>query len=324
MNRNLLMVLGGCAVLLFVCCIGVAVLWFVVDLPSQITNVFGETISQLEPTVAPIPPGVLKTTPVVPGTVPTAAPPPVGTKPPAPASSASGNPLQSAMDKIKSASKYRLEFTWVFGSTQNGKYQEQPFFNMAGQVDGQNMQLTSKGGLLAFLTTDPNTNIEIIDAGGKTYMRGINMFGMADPKTWYIMDSSSTSGFKDFANPDQIDGFSGGKSSPFKKSRSESVDGLACDVYTYDFKNLQNAAVIGMLGSAQDKNEFSAIDKAETSVWLCADGYVHKYTVNYEGHDAKNPAEKGALKITVRTWDFNNAAIRVTAPADAKPFPGTR
>ena len=327
MNKNLVWILGGCAVLLLVCCVvsGVVIVVFGDQVQKQISAITGTGEGlEVPPALPPVPVGGI--TPIVTGVNPTPiVPPKTSSSAASSVAPVSGNPSQDALGKVKVATKYRVEFSWIFGAMQSGKYQEQAFFNMAGEVESPNAHLTSKGGLLAFLTPDPNTNLEIIEAGGKTYMKGVNMFGLTDPKVWYIMDSSSTSGFSDFAKPDEWQDFAGGgKLSDFKKVRTESLDGQSCDVYTFDFKNVQNAAIVGMLGSSKDKSDFSAVDKAETSVWLCGDGYVHKYTVDYEGHDAKTPTEKGALRISAHMWDFNNATIKVTAPADAKPMPGTR
>ncbi|MGE5261938.1 MAG: hypothetical protein ACM3S0_01040 [Acidobacteriota bacterium] len=240
----------------------------------------------------------------------------------APSTSGSGDPFANALTKAKSATKYRVQFSWVFGGTENGKYNEQSFIDFTGEVDGNKSHMTSKGGLLAMLAQDANTPLEIIDADNKTYMKGVSMFGMTDPKSWYITDDSSTSSFADFAKPDEFNSWtSGTKAGDIKKVRSESLDGQACDVYVYDMKSQQNSALSGLLGLSQDKNDFSAVDKGETDFWLCADGFVHKFVLDYEGHDTKDATQKGALKMTWHAWDFNNAGISVQAPKDAKPMP---
>ena len=235
-----------------------------------------------------------------------------------------GGLLGNAATKAKSATKYRMQFSWVLGEMKSGKFQETPFIDMSGVVDNGKSQLTSKGGLLAMLG-DANSPIEIIEADGKTYMRGVTMFGLTDPKSWYITDNSSTSGFSDFSKPDEFTSFtSGTKDTDFKKVRTESVDGQSCDVYLYDMKSVQNAAIIGMLGSAQDKTDFASVDKAEMTVWLCGDGYVHQWMLDYQGHDSKDATQKGSLKMSAHMWDFNNPTISVTAPANAKPMPGSK
>ncbi len=254
----------------------------------------------------------------------TAAPTKAGAATAAPTKPAvsSGDPFTDALGKAKTASKFRIEFSWVFGGMQSGKYSEQPFFDFTGEIDGKNAHLVSKGGILAMLAKDANTPVEIIEADGKSYMKGISMFGLTDPKQWYISDDSSSSTYSSFASPDEYkDWVSGAKAGDIKKVRSESLDGQSCDVYLYDIKSLQNQALLGFLGSASDKNDFSAIDKGDMNFWLCGDGFVHKFVMDYEGHDAKDATQKAAMKMSWHAYDFNNASIVVTAPKDAKPMP---
>ncbi len=317
MNRNLVFILVGCAGLLVVCCV-LSVVTFAVA-GTQINQLVAQTTGQLQPSQLPESP---------------TAPDTSGTNP-FPSSSATSVPSQpsgglpnvgdlfgNALGKAKTATKYRVQFNWVFGGMDNGKYSEQPFFDFTGEVDGKNTHLVSKGGFMAMLGGDQNANIEIIEADGKTYMKGITMFGMTDPKVWYIQtDNSTTSGFSDFTKPDYFSGFTSDNTSDYKKVRSESLDGQSCDVYLYDMKSLQNSALIGLLGSAQDKTDFSAIDKAEMNVWLCGDGYVHKFTMDYEGHNQNQPDSKAAMKMNIHLWDYNNSAIKVVAPSGAKPMP---
>ncbi len=341
-QKNIVMIAGGCLLLLCVC-LACVIGGYAVGLPwlegqvgqSQWGQIMGglqnvgpsaqatDAALGLPGGIPPVLPGGALPT-IQPDTAPTAKPGAatvVPTAKPAGSSTSTGNPLQAASNKAKSASKYRVEFSWVFGSMESGKYVEQPFFDMSGMVDGKNTYFSSKGGFLTMLAPDKNTTVEFIDADGKSYMKGVSMFGLTDPKSWYLSDSSYTSGFQDFAKPDEYSTFAGGKNTDFNKVGAESVDGQACDIWKYDFKSLQNAAVLGMLGSASNKNAYSAIDRADISVWLCGDGYVHKYLMDYEGHDAKDPTQKAAMKMTSHMWDYNNSAISVVAPKDAKPMP---
>jgi len=316
MNRNLALILGGCAVLLVCVCLASVVTLVVFG--DQISQTLAQTTQQLQPSEAQVPtePDTSGQTPF-PSKLATAVP----TKPSAGPSSG-GNPFADALSKAKTASKYRVQFNWIFGGMQNGKYSEQSFFDFTGEVDGPNSHLVSKGGFLAMLGGD-NSTIEIIQADGKEYMKGISMFGMTDPQVWYVQkDSSTTSGFQDFTKPDYFSDFTGSNTADYQKIGSESVDAQSCDVYLYNVKSLQNNALVGLLGSSQDKTDFSAIDKAEMKVWLCGDGYVHKFTMDYEGHDSKDVNSKGALKMNIHVWDFNNPTISVQAPKDAKPMPG--
>jgi hypothetical protein len=312
------LVIGGCVGLFVVCCVLSFAVLFVAggSIQDQIAGMFNQTPGQLPPGIeTAVPSGLPSGLPTLPAKGSNPAP----TQPPS--ASTSGNPFADALSKGATASKYRVRFSWIFGGMQNGKYTEQPFFDFTGEVDGKNTHLVSKGGFLAMLGGD-NSTIEIIDADGKEYMKGITMFGMTDPKVWYIQkDASTSSGFSDFTKPNYFSDFTGGDKAGYQKVGSESVDGQPCEVYLYDMKSLQNAALVGLLGSAQDKSDFSAIDKAEMKVWLCRDGYVHQFTMDYEGHSQNDVNSKGAMKMNIHLWDFNNSAISVQAPANAKPMP---
>lgn len=312
MRKRLIVLFAASALLVMACDASSLVSQFLPQLKEA-----QEAIETAVPTLAAVATSVAPTS-APPGGKTQAAPTPTPSGP-----TAGGNPFADALTKAKGATKYRVEFSMVFGTTKNGKYSEEPFIDFKGEVDGKNSHMTSKGGIMAMLSGDEKGTVEIIEADGKTYMKGVSMFGLTDPKVWYITDDkSATSGFADFAKPDEYNNFlGGGKPGDFKKIRSESLDGQSCDVYLYDLKSLQNAAIVGLLGSAQDKNEFASIDKAEMSFWLCKDGYVHKFLLDYQGHDTKNANEKGALKMTGHTWDYGNPTIVVTAPKDAKPMP---
>lgn len=240
-------------------------------------------------------------------------------------SGTTGNALSDALNKAKSATKYRIQMSWIFGGMESGKYVEQPFIDLTGEVDGAKSHMTSKGGLLAMLAQDDKTPLEIVEADGKTYMKGVGLFGMADPKQWYISDDSTTSGFADMAKPDEYNSWiSGAKAGDIKKIRTESLDNQSCDVYLYDVKNVKDASIIGLLGSAQDKSDFGAVDKGEINIWLCGDGYVHKFLLDYEGHNSTDATQKAAMKMNIHIWDYNNSAISVQVPTDAKPMPGSK
>ena len=313
MNKNIVWILGGCAVLLLVCCVGIGVLWFVVDLPGQITRVFGDTISQLEPTT------------VAPGTIPTqVAPLKTSSSAGSSVAPAGGNPFADALSKAKTASKYRMQIAMAFGGTTSGKYAEETLFDMSGEVDGKNTRMSSKGGFLAILSGDPNGTVEFLTADSKTYMRGVKMFGLTDPKLWYVTTDNSTSGgMGDFAKSDSFKDFIDNPTS-FKKVGNESVDGQACDIWSGPITGFDATSMLGIFGAGKDTGDIGVVDKSETRIWLCGDGYVHKFALDFQGHNAKTPTEKGAFKMNGHMWDYNNATIKVIPPTDAKPLPGAK
>ena len=315
-NKTLVAIGVGCLVVLCLCVVVSAAAVFMLDIPGKFTEI-SQSLGGDQGTGSPIAPP-----PSGAGTRLPSPPPGVATKAAPTAPSSSGNPFTDFLNKTKSANKYRLEFVWTFGGTDQGKYQETSFFNMSGEVDSGKSHFVSKGGLMAMLGGDQNTPLEFIEADGKSYVKGMSIIPGLDPKAWYITDDNMASGFKDFAKPDDFRNYAGGKDSDYKKVRTESLDGQSCDVWLYDFKNVQNASITAALAMSKDKGEFSAIDTGQVSTWMCGDGFVHKWSFEFRGHDAKDANNKGALIMSAHLWDFNNPTISVTAPAGAKTMPG--
>lgn len=319
-NNRLPLIIGGCVVLLLCCCLASVASWFVFQ--NQISQILGQTSEQLQPSdlgVSPLP-GAGNTTPVPSGKA-TAVP----TKPSGGLPSV-GNLFGDALTKAKTATKYRVEFSMIFGGMESGKYKESPFIAFNGEIDGTNSHIVSSGGLLSSLYTGSETGkVEITNAGGAEYIKGASsLMGVIklDPNTWYISNEKNASSFADFAKPDEFSSWTGSSNlTDFKKTRSESMDGQSCDVYLYDMKSLKNAALTGLLGSSGNKADFDSIDRADINLWLCGDGYVHKYVLDYEGHSSKDTTQKGALKMNWHVWDVNSPLINIQAPAGAKPMP---
>jgi len=320
-NKNVLWIVGGCVGLLLICCVASAVVFVVAgnEIQKQISALTGMGEELEIPTAMPVvPTPALKSTSVV----PTKAASSSATSSVASSSAPAGtNPFASALSKAKSATKYRMQFAMLVGSTTNGKFAEEALFDFTGEVDGTNTHLSSKGGLLAILSGDPNSPVELITAGGKTYMKGIKMFGLTDPKVWYVTSNNSTAGgLEDFAKPDTFKDYVNDAAS-FKKVGTEVVDGQPCDIWAGTLSGF-DPSMLSTLGGGKDTGDLGVVDRSETRFWLCTDGYVHKFAVEVEGHNAKTPTEKGSFKMNGHMWDFNNATIKVTPPADAKPLPG--
>ncbi len=322
-NKGMLIV-AGCVVLLCLC-LGVAGA-AVFDVPGRVAELsrsLGGNAGISDPTLSPST-GAATRAPATPAGAPTPTRVVAAPTSPVVSTPTAQNPLANFLSKAKTANKYRIEFVWIFGSTEKGNYQEVTFFNMTGQVDGKNSYLSSKGGLLGMLGSDQNATIEFIQADGKSYVRGLSLFGMADPKQWYVTDDSMASTVRDFADPDEFMDYSGGAPGDFKKVRTEVLEDQSCEVWLYDFKGALVGGVGSLLSMAKDQGDLSVITVGQTSVWLCADGFIRKWMFELRGHDAKNPNEKGAIIMTARMWDYNNPAITVTAPPNAKPMPGSR
>jgi len=312
-NKTLFAILGGCAVLLVLClCVGVAAV--MLDAPTQISRVLGLSAQQT-PTRVPALPTIAGSKPNTP--FPGAA----ATKPaPTSAPAATGGSILDALNKNKAATKFQMEMSWLIGSTTAGQYKEESFMEFKGKVDGKNLQMTTKSALFAMLTG--GGELEIIQANNQTYMRGVKLATLTDPKLWYVQ-KSSTSDFSDLTSSDMYsDIVKDAKPADFKKTGTETVDNQPCDVYVYDAKALAVTDLLSGFSALPGQDDLGVTDKAQVTFSLCRDGYVHRTVVEYAGHNAKNVNEKGAMKLSAHMWDHNNPTIVVAAPADAKPMPG--
>jgi len=314
-NRTLLYVLGGCAVIFFLCAI--CLVATLVLAGPQVQQVFSQVQNGLGSQAAsdprlPAPTTAPNASPIAPSSGPTRTAAP---------STGDGNFLTDSLNKAKTAQKFRFEVSWVVGSTKNNKYVEDSLLDMSGELDGKNEHVTMKGA--SFSAIAGGGALETISADDKSYLKGFALPGFGDKNTWYIVkDTSMTGSFTGFAEADYWKNFGSDKISDYRKVRSEIVDAQPCDVYLYDAKNLQNAGTVGLFGSGADKSAFSALDKAETNIWLCADGFVHKFSYEVQAHNEKNPTDKSGIRFAGHFYDFNNPTIKVTAPAGAKPMPG--
>ncbi|MCL5950681.1 MAG: hypothetical protein M1132_03010 [Chloroflexi bacterium] len=321
MGKKVLVLLAASALLIMACDVTSIAARFI---PQNVKKQVEDQASGVAPTLAALATGVPETVATSnPMTGPTKAAAATSAPTKAASSGAStGNLLTDAANKAKGMSKYRMEFSMIFGGMDSGKYQEQPFMNFKGEVDGKNSHFTSTGGIMAMLAGDEKTPLEFIEVDGKSYVKGMGLMGVYDPKVWYIDTNNTGSSFSSMTKPDDFaDWTSGAKTGDLQKVRSESFDGQTCDVYLYNMKSLQNAALVGLLGSASSKSDFGAVDKAEMNFWLCKDGLVHKFTMDYEGHDTKDTTQKSALKMNAHMYAFNDPTIVVQAPKDAKPMP---
>ncbi len=285
------------------------------DAPTQISRVLGLETQQATPTRAPALPTIAGSKPNTP--FPGAA----ATKPaPTTAPAATGGSILDALNKNKAATKFQMEMSMLIGSTTAGQYKEESLMEFKGKVDGKNLQMTTKSSLFAILTG--GGDLEIIQANDKTYMRGVKLANLTDPKVWYVQ-KNSTADFGDLTSPDLYgDAIKDAKPGDFKKTGTDTVDNQPCDVYAYDAKSLSGTDLLGGLGTVPGQDDLGVVDKSQITFALCRDGYVHRVIVEYAGHNSKNVNEKGTVKINIHMWDHNNATIVVTAPADAKPMPG--
>jgi len=232
----------------------------------------------------------------------------------APTATPSAGLLAEALKKARAVTRYRMAMSFIVGATEKGKFKEEPFLVMEGVVVGSDSHQIYTAGLMNALLG--GERIEMIQAGGKSYMKGGKMFGLGDPNKWYIMSETATS--EPPVEPGDMFDLAGQDLQGLKQMGLEMLDAQPCQVWTWDMKAV--AGLTSLLTNPDAQSDLSAVDKAEVKSWLCGDGYVHQVSMEIAGHDPKNPNEKGSIKIKTHIWDINNPTLSVKAPEGAVPL----
>jgi hypothetical protein len=249
-----------------------------------------------------------------------------GTSLAAPAN-ADGDALKSALIKTAPVTVYRMDMDMSargalasgLGDASADASQELSVLTLVAAVNGKDAQVTMKGLLNSFMGADSKTAVEFITVGGQSYVHGpLPTLGAKENK-WYITTNAQTPG--SMAQSYDIGALSQADMSAFKLIGSESLDNRRCDTYGSNDKlaimKTFQAFGSGMLAGAS--SGMDGMDSADLKFWVCDDGYFHKLLLSFEVSQKADPANKGGITMSFHIYDFN-AAITITAPADAAPL----
>ncbi len=198
-------------------------------------------------------------------------------------------------------------------------------FDMSGAMAGKDSHLVFKGMLAALFGADPAKGIEIMSAGGKTYIRGpMPMFGIPD-NDWYVSEGSGNFSAGVADADDVMSGMEESLNMPgITKSGVEQLDGMNCDVYVADKE--ATLAALQDLDQAQSQlptsMDLESLEVAETKIWICADGYFHQLKMTLKGKSKTAPSQTMGMRILAHMYDFNGI-VTITPPPNAKPSSST-
>ena len=239
---------------------------------------------------------------------PTAIPSPTitplrGTLAPATPSSIVG-----AMTRTKNAPRYRVTMTL------NVKQGNATSFalDLKGEVNGDDEHYNySLGG----------EQIEFIQARTQFFAKGARSFGFPSATKWYSLPADVADAARPpFSAEDLLTSFIAlAPKENFQPATRESLDGIACQVYRYVPKNLGEAGIANLLGESEAA-AFAALDPSEIKLWICDDGLLHQLSVDANGHNPRRVTDKGAAKLQLRLWDFQNTGIKIDPPPNAEKF----
>lgn len=278
------------------------------------------------PTPTPVPPTPTPT-PVLPTPTPrpTATPLPTPTPPPA---AVSADVIQSGLLAATQADSYRVEFSFkAKGPTSDGAPVVSPdgaveLFSVKSEVAGKNSRMEVSGLFAVFLSGDPAKSVQFLTVDGKSYIRGpAPLFG-ATENAWYEVPADQASSTVTFS-PERITApleQSGNfDATGFTSGGVETLDGQRCAVFIGDKETtIRLLSGVNEQGTLPSTLKAEEIDQAETRLFICEDGRLHKMTINVSGTPA-GETEPTSLSMLLRFYDFNSN-IRIEAPANARPL----
>jgi hypothetical protein len=280
------------------------------------------------PTVAPtLPPAAASTATQTP-----AAP---ATQNAAPSAGGEGSAVIAALGKFQNATSFRLDAqahlsALFFGAPYTPAPGEDPkqvtIFSVKGEVQAPDSHITLGGFLGSFLALvtgfDPNSSsVEFSSVSGKKYVRGA-LPGSSDTK-WYVLSDAQAASTsfdpKGSTLPIATVQYQVGD---IAKTGTESLDNLACDVYTANRNAFDSAFPAWSSGAVfnPDKIDLSAVDNYEFKFWVCGDGNLHQVRYAFDGHDKTQPDQKGTFEFVEHISDYDTA-ISIQTPPDAAPLP---
>lgn len=282
------------------------------------------------PTPTPVPPTPTPTstpTPVPPTPTPrpTDTPQPTPTQP---AASASADVIRNGLLAATKADSYRIELSFkTKGPTSEGAPVASPdgmveVISMKGEVAGKNSRTEIGGLFAALLSGDPQKRTQFMTVDGKSYIRGPAPLLGATEDAWYELPAEQASP-AETVSPDQIRGSLQRSSAfdltGFTPGGFETLDSQRCAVFIGDKETtIRLLSGVNEQGTLPSTLKAEEIDQAETRLFICEDGRLHKMTIDVSGTPA-GETEPTSFTMLLRMYDFNSN-IRIVAPASARPL----
>jgi hypothetical protein len=275
-----------------------------------------------------IPPTATKVLPTL-----TAAP----TAPPSSGSPGDNGNLGSALDRIKTATSYRVDMQ-VTGSgalgagigeppvgnssTPTATTERMTFLSMQGEVNGPATHFSLQGVFASFLGADPSKPIEFMTIGDKAYIHGpVALIGATGDK-WYQLPANESSVAKPPLTPGSLlDVFATNGLNPndLKNAGAETLDNQSCTVYSGDKAVVERTfEAVGQAVGGGDQG-LSTLDSADLRFWVCADGFLHQVRLAVQGHVQDKPDQTGSFLVQMHVHDIGTD-IKIEAPANAEPL----
>lgn len=267
---------------------------------------------------------------------PTATPPPTATPTPlptatlapsaTPAAAQAGSAINAALARSASADTYRLDLS-LRGSGSavslgNATAAETELLGMQATFVNDDYEFTLSGVLAVLLGGDPARGIQALRADEQSYVRGPLALVGASDNAWYRLSPEQAALAAPPVSADSSLGAvqrAGAKFEGFTPGPSEQRNGQQCQSYLGDrdatVALLDSLSQSGLPASASPDD----ITSAESTVVVCADGYLHGLSLTFAGRQGE-PAQPFGYSLEVELSDFE-APLVISAPADAREPP---
>ncbi len=204
-------------------------------------------------------------------------------------------------------SNHRFEMTETFSNP----FRTIEVLNAHGEVAGQAIHMYIGGMLGEALKPG---GLEVILTRDVYYYLGPFANSKANQPRWYVYVPSQGG---DGAPPGNADRLLSPGAARYDNVGSETVDGLACDIYSIDKEAARWAMAASGAMSAQELDNMVNI---EFTYWWCADGYVHRARSRVDFKYPPDPSTTMIARLESHYYDFN-APIQINIPTDAVLFP---
>lgn len=229
------------------------------------------------------------------------------------------------MVQTAAADIYSLALTLQGSGSVAGSTPDAPaaILTMQGDFAGKDYRFTASGLLATFLGADPVRGLQATQVDGTSYLRGPISFIGAPEEAWYRLAPAQAALAAPPVSAKATLGLlttSATMYAGFTAGPTEQRDGQRCQSYSGNKAAtvvlLQSLAQSG-LPAPSDPNQ---IDKAESSILVCPDGYVHALTMAFSGRNPGDTPTPFSYDLDVQLSAFD-AALGITAPADARDLP---
>ena len=165
---------------------------------------------------------------------------------------------------------------------------------------------------------DKVNEIEMRVVDGKTYMKGmLPTEGAAEQWIMLPGDQSKANQSAPVDAQQAIDSLSTNpkEAAGYKKTGTESIDGLTCDVYS---TSQSGTTMLGLMAAYNE--QFEKVTKAEIRIMMCPDGQMHQMRMEFAGTSKKLPGTPASIVLETRMYDFDKE-ITIEVPKNVMEMP---